>query len=81
IVPLLTVLLFYLVRFNHLSLSGFFNVLVSRNILSSLLSLCVVPNLLVFFIFIWTNMLYLARGVLMATIIFGVIVIIAKYFI
>ena len=79
IVPLITILVFYLVRFNHLSLVEFFSTMISRNILSSLLSLCVIPNLLVFFIFIWTNMLYLARGVLMATFVFAAVILIVKY--
>jgi hypothetical protein len=79
VVPLITILVFYLVRFNHLSLVEFFSTLISRNILSSLLSLCVIPNLLVFFIFIWTNMLLLARGVLMATFVFAAVILIVKY--
>jgi len=79
VVPLITILVFYLVRFNHISLYEFFSALISRNILSSLLSLCVIPNLLVFFIFIWTDMLYLARGVLMATFVFAGIILIVKY--
>jgi hypothetical protein len=79
VVPLITVLIFYQVRFSHLSLVEFFSSLISRNVLSSLLSLCVIPNLLVFFIFIWTNLLYLARGVLMATFVFAAIILIVKY--
>jgi hypothetical protein len=81
IVPLITVFIFYLVKFNHYSLVEFFSAMISRNVLSSLLSICVIPNLLIFFIFIWTNMLYTARGVLMATFVFAVMVVIVKYLI
>ena len=81
IVPVITVLIFYLVKFSHLDIMGFLSNMSTRKVLSSLLSLCVIPNLLAFFIFIWTNMLYLARGVLMATFVFAVIVLAVKYFI
>ncbi len=81
IVPVITILIFYQVRFNQLDVGEFLSIMISKEILSSILSLCVIPNLLVFFIFIWTNMLYLARGVLMATFVFAVVVVVVKYFI
>ncbi|MGM0377871.1 MAG: hypothetical protein ACQEQ0_13960 [Bacteroidota bacterium] len=40
--------------------------------LGKLVSVSVLPNLLIFFIAIWTNRLFAARGILLATIIFGV---------
>ena len=40
--------------------------------LGKLVSVSVLPNLLVFFIAIWTNRLFAARGILFATIIYGV---------
>ena len=80
LVPLITVLIFYQVRFSHLDIREFLSTMISKEILSSILSLCVIPNLLAFFIFIWTNMLYLARGVLMATFVFALVVVAVKYF-
>jgi hypothetical protein len=47
--------------------------------LPKILSLMVIPNLLVFFIFIWTDHLYTARGVLAATV-FDALVIMALKF-
>jgi hypothetical protein len=81
VVPAVTVLVFYLVRFGHLSIGEFLNTMKTTRVLSSILSLCAIPNLLVFFIFIWTNMLYLARGVLMATFVFAAVVVAVKYLI
>jgi hypothetical protein len=79
VVPVLTILALYLVRFGDLGLHTFLQAMITQNVLSPVLSLCVIPNLLVFFIFIWTDMLYLARGVLMATVIFAVVVAAVKY--
>lgn len=45
-----------------------------------ILSLCVVPNLLIFFTFIWTNRDKSARGVLLATIIYAMYVCIMKLY-
>ena len=44
-----------------------------------LISICVFPNLLAFFIFIWTNYLKSARGVLLATFIYAFIIFIGKF--
>ena len=81
VVPLVTVLIFYQVKFNHQDIGEFLNTMASKEQLSSILSLCVIPNLLFFFIFIWTNMLSLARGVLMATFVFALVVVAVKYLI
>jgi hypothetical protein len=81
LVPLLALVVFYLVSTPATSLPEFLEILVSRKKLSSLLSLSVVPNLLVFFIFIWLNYLYSARGVLAAVFIFALIVVVTKFLI
>jgi hypothetical protein len=79
IVPAVTVVLVYKIRFNQFNLEEFINLFVQRKVLSSLLSLCVIPNLLVFMIFIWLNYLYTARGVLLSTFIVGFIIVGVKF--
>lgn len=79
LVPVITVLLAYKIRFNQYNPEEFLNLLVQKRLLSSLLSLCVIPNLLVFFIFIWLNYLYSARGVLLSTFIVGFIIVGVKF--
>lgn len=79
IVPVITVFLVYKIRFNQLNWEEFINLFVQRRVLSSLLSLCVIPNLLVFMIFIWLNHLYSARGVLLSTFIVGIIIVGVKF--
>lgn len=79
IVPVITVFLVYKIRFNQFNWEEFINLFVQRRALSSLLSLCVIPNLLVFMIFIWLNHLYSARGVLLSTFIVGIIIVGVKF--
>jgi len=78
-VPALTVFLAYKMRFGKYDLNEFLTVLIENKILSSLLSLCVIPNLLVFLVFIWLNFLYSARGVLLSTFIVGFIIVGVKF--
>jgi mannose/fructose/N-acetylgalactosamine-specific phosphotransferase system component IID len=79
LVPAITVFLVYKIRFNQYNLEEFFNTFIQRKVLSSLLSLCIIPNLLVFMIFIWLNHLYSARGVLLSTFIIGFIIVGVKF--
>lgn len=77
--PLLVMILFYLVKFDNYPLNIFFDQLMELKLFSKFISVCVYPNLLLFFIFIWKNLLYSARGVLLATILLGFLVIILKF--
>jgi hypothetical protein len=79
--PLLTLYAFYLFRYSsHLTFEQFYTqILLAANIVTPSISLCVISNLLVFFIFIWTDRYYSARGVLFATIIYGGYVVYQKY--
>jgi hypothetical protein len=75
IVPIITFILFYLYR-NPVSFKLFYDQVLTINIISRLVSLCVIPNLLVFFIFIWTNRYKSAHGVIGATFVFAIVVLI-----
>lgn len=78
--PLLTLYVFYLIRYSHMSFRKFYlDVLFANNIVTSSVSLCVITNLLVFFIFIWTHRNFSARGVLFATFIYAGYVVYQKY--
>ena len=79
--PLISLFGFYLAKYSHLSFSQFFSqVLLGYDILTPVISLCVIINLLVFFIFIWTNRNHSARGVLLATFIYAGYVVYQKHF-
>lgn len=79
LIPVIALFIFYFSTYNNQSIIDYLSHLISIDIVTQLVSLCVVPNLLLFFIFIWTNKLYSARGVLFATIIYTIIVFIIKF--
>ena len=77
--PLISFLIVYLIKFSSYAPHEFYNLMITMHALPKILSLMVIPNLLVFFIFIWTDHLYSARGVLAATV-FDALVIMALKF-
>src|SRR5262245_31927765 len=78
--PVFSLYIFYLFKYSHLAFSEFYSkILVANDIVTPAVSLCVITNLLVFFIFIWTNRNYAARGVLFATFIYAGFVVYQKY--
>lgn len=80
VTPILVLFGFYLMEYSGISVNRFYTeILIGHNILNQVVSLCVVANLLVFFIFIWTNQYYSARGVLLATIIYAGFVMYRKF--
>ena len=81
VVPLLALVIFYFVSSSDTPLTAFIGFIVSKKKLSSVISLSLVPDLLVFFIFIWLNYLYSARGVLAAVFLFALIVVLTKFLI
>ena len=64
---------------NGASLSEFYDHLRTTNILSQILGLATLPDMLVFFLFIWTNRYRGARGVLASIFIYAVMVFLYHY--
>ena len=65
---------------SDVSLGEYFMQFEQLNRLSSLISLSALPNLLLFFVFIWLNMYRAARGVIFATLILAFVMLIIKFF-
>lgn len=80
ILPLISFIIFYLVRYRHIPVNEFFDFVYFRGVLSPLLSLNILPNLILFYIFIRKNYLLSARGVLIATFFFALMVLFIKIF-
>ena len=78
LLPLLTFSLIGVIG-NHGRLFDFVRILNEIDRVASIISLSVIPNLLLFFVFIWTNRLFAARGVLFSTFIFAALMLIFKY--
>jgi len=79
IIPFLSLILFYKIKYPSLSLLEFLRFIYLTGILTKILSLCVIPNLGAFFIFIKLDKLYSARGVLFSTIICAILVFAIKF--
>jgi len=79
-VPLIGIIAFYITRNYNLSFTEYLLTLKSVGIASPLLSLCVIPNLLAFFIFIWLDKLIHAKGVMLSTLLYAIAIFILKFF-
>ena len=77
--PIISLVILHQVKYHHYSIVEFMNLLNRVDILTKVLSLTVVPDLLVFFVFIWTNKLLSARGVLLSTIIYAFLIFVIKF--
>lgn len=67
LLPLLTFLILFLVLKENNTLISFFKRAIDLNVVTKFLSISVIPNLLLFFLFIRKDFLLSARGVLAAT--------------
>jgi hypothetical protein len=79
IIPVLGVLLFYYSKFAAVDLGHFLQVATKHKVLSPMLSLCAILNLGIFFLFLNKNLLLTARGIILATIIYGVTIVALKF--
>ncbi|MBN2667688.1 MAG: hypothetical protein JXR60_00545 [Bacteroidales bacterium] len=79
LVPVLTVIFINAEANKHLGMFEFFKRLHENNQLSALVSLCAIPNLGIFFLFIWKSNYKTVRGVMAATIILVVLVFSLKF--
>jgi hypothetical protein len=78
ILPGLTLIIFWLVRFEG-SLIQFLKEFQAFGMLSKTLSLATIPNLLLFFIFLWTDRTFSARGVIFATLLMALVMLVLKF--
>ena len=79
IAPLLSILVIYFIQFTEYNFSELIDFLVRKNFFTKIVSLCVIPNLALFFLFLNKNYYYSARGVLISTVLFAVFVFITKF--
>lgn len=78
LLPLLTLIVLWQVRYD-MGLAEFLSSFQRIGALSKIISLSVIPNLLLFFVFIWTNRSFSARGVIFATLIVAMIMLLIKF--
>jgi hypothetical protein len=78
ILPPLTLVIFWLVK-SDLGLWNFLQRFQVLGMLSKVVSLAAIPNLLLFFVFIWTRRNFSARGVIFATLVMAFAMLILKF--
>ena len=76
--PIVTFTVYYLVLHRYMPIVDYIKYLQGGEIFVATLSLCVISNLLLFFIFIWTNRDKSSKGVVFATILYAAYVAIMK---
>ncbi len=79
IVPAIFFMIIVLVRKTGESFPEYLSLIYQTGIIPKLISLCLIPNLLLFFYFIRSNRLKNARGVIFAMFIYGAVILIAKF--
>lgn len=77
--PLVGILLFYFMKFSGQTFGYYMHLVKSPTVLSPLLSFGVIINLFIFFPFIWNNYYNAARGVIGATILYFIPIVITKF--
>lgn len=78
ILPLFTLLVIWKIRYEG-GFADFLSTFQHMGMLSKVLSLSVIPNLLLFFLFIWTNRTFSARGVIFATLVVALVMLALKF--
>lgn len=75
VAPVITLFITYLLNFDHYSLKEFYDFLLQFRILTKLLSLCMLPNLGIFFLFLYPDFRRAAMGTLIATFASAIVII------
>lgn len=78
LLPPATLVIFWLVK-SDLGLWNFLQRFQMLGMLSKVLSLATIPNLLLFFVFIWTRRNFSARGVIFATLVMAFVMLVLKF--
>ena len=78
ILPFLVLLLIWAIRSNQ-ELGTFLRVFQKDGNLAKVMALSAVPNLLLFYIFIWTRRSFSARGVILATLVLAGLILVLKF--
>jgi hypothetical protein len=81
IIPIITIIIFSLFKSDVKNLIEFIEFTLSISALSNILSLCALPNLAIFYLFLNKELYYSARGVIFATLLWAILVVITRYFI
>ena len=79
IAPVLAFLIYYYAKFSSMTIMELIDHIILLDLMSAVISLSLVANLLSFFIFIWLKADQSAKGVLLATFIYGAVIVALIY--
>jgi hypothetical protein len=79
LLPTICVMLFYLVKHPAKSFYDFLILVTQMNVMSPILSLCALPNLGVFYLFINREWWHSSRGIVLATLLWAILVFLVKF--
>jgi hypothetical protein len=77
--PTIGIFIFFLSKFSESNFSEFITVSIQEKMLSPLLSLCAVINLAAFYSFIQFDKLQTGKGIILATFIYGLAIVLLKF--
>ncbi len=79
IIPIITLLIFTFIKSESVNVIHYLKFVMRMSLMSNVLSLCAIPNLAIFYFFINKEYYYSGRGVILATIIWGALVLITRF--
>lgn len=78
VAPILVFLAYYKLNYDFITFNSFLMDAFVKSIFAPLLSLCVIINLGIFYLFYWKYLNYAARGTIGATFVYAIVVFIIK---
>ena len=81
LLPIIFLVVYWLWSYKMMSLIRFIEFLLSGRVLAPVISLCVVPNLGAFFLFLNREYYRTARGMILSTILYGLLILFLKAFV
>ena len=79
LVPALIMVLIYAYKFSQKDFFAFLEQAIEKGVIAPIIALSLIGNLGLFFLFTSTNRLWAARGVMIATIIYGLLMLYFKF--
>ena len=78
-IPVIGVFIFYYSKFAAIDIIQFLQIASKHKVLSPMLSLCAILNLGTFYLFLNKNLYQTARGIILATILYGITIVLLKF--
>lgn len=78
--PFVGLIIYWQLNFRLMTLTGFLETVTKPSSIAPLISLCLLGNLIFFYLFLNREMMHATRGVIGATLLYGLVMIYFKFF-